>query len=89
MENKQTSGISHAVGHVRVLPPLKDGNTRFRVGKQWFLVRTDSVFTQIIRRTKKRRAIVIFEESDRKYPDILSITPDYTTEQLLMLTTLS
>lgn len=67
-------------GFVRGKKTTQDGNFKFRVVNQWFLLPKGSLFAQVVKQAE--RALVIFEQSDKKYPRVLSVVPNYTGIQV-------
>ncbi|MFA6608585.1 MAG: hypothetical protein WCT07_01605 [Candidatus Paceibacterota bacterium] len=67
-------------GFVRGKKETKDGNFKFRVLHQWFLVPKGSTFAKAVILAKT--AIVVYELTNKKYPRILSVKTNYTGEEL-------
>lgn len=76
-----TRGKHHPVaGFVRGLKANRDGNTKFRVVNQWFVIPTTSTYAKLLKEVP--RVVVIFEETEKKHPKIVSITPIKTGVEL-------
>ncbi|MBP6948934.1 MAG: hypothetical protein KBC41_01780 [Candidatus Pacebacteria bacterium] len=71
------TGIPHkdipVAGFVRGLKDLRDGNTKFRIVDSWFIVPTKSTYAKIVHEYEK--VVVVFSNSGKKHPKIISITP--------------
>ena len=84
MKRQGSSGKSHVAGHIRGKKPLKDGNLRFRIINQVFLVRQDSGFARVINSSKEGRAAVFFRTiNNKKYPVVLEVLADPSGTEVL------
>lgn len=80
MENIDKRRPVPVAGFVRGKKLSKDGNLKFRIVHQWFLLPKESTFARMIKAAKT--AIVFYEKSDKKYPRIISVKVDYNGNDL-------
>lgn len=80
MENADNGKQIPIAGIVRGKKFTRDGNFMFRVVHQWFLVPKKSTFAKIV--DDAATALIIYEKTDKKYPRIISVKPNYTGKDL-------
>ncbi|MCF7843584.1 hypothetical protein K9M47_01655 [Candidatus Gracilibacteria bacterium] len=84
MKGNKNRGASHVAGYIRGLRLQKDGNLRFRILDQWFLVKNNGPFAAVISATKEGRAVVAFRFIEKKkHPNVLRVIADPTGQQVL------